>query len=302
MNVTFGVFADLHTEYIHDAPQRVDEFLKQCRGKADFCVELGDFCPPGDTNIKDKQYILERISQAGIPFYHVLGNHDMDKSCKADVLDYIGVSDSHLSFDCGNVHFITLDACFYRFGDKYYPYERGNYKNAPENVLLPILPPSELEWLKKDLEKSKFPSVIFTHQSLIESRAGIKNSEELREIISKAPNGVLLAICGHEHVDRLEKKDGTWYYCLNSMSYYWAGSKYRHDTYDKDITADHPYLESVFPYRDPLYAFIEITDNAIYINGTASEFVGLPPEKINFVKKGLCDPITASVTNRKIDI
>lgn len=302
MNVTFGVFADLHTEYIHDSAYRVDTFLNECRGKVDFCVELGDFCPPGERNLKDKQYILKKIALSGIPFYHVLGNHDMDKNCKADVLNNIGAADTHLSFDCGGVHFITLDACFYKFGDKYYPYDHGNYKNAPENVLLPVLPQSELDWLKKDLAKAKYPSVIFTHQSLIESRAGIKNAENFRMVAKNSPNGVVLAVCGHEHVDRLEKKDGTHYLCLNSMSYYWAGSKYKHDTYDKSITENHPYLESIFPYREPLYAVIQITDSAIYVNGTCSEFVGSSPNDISFTKPGLCDPITTSIINRKIEL
>ena len=54
----------------------------------------------------------------------------------------------------------------------------------------------------------------------------IKNAEEFREVVRKAPKGVLMAVCGHEHVDRLEKKEDVWYYCVNSMSYYWTGSRY----------------------------------------------------------------------------
>ena len=49
MKVRFGVCADLHTEYIHDAPARMEKFLSACEEAAcDFAIELGDFCPPGE--------------------------------------------------------------------------------------------------------------------------------------------------------------------------------------------------------------------------------------------------------------
>ena len=53
----------------------------------------------------------ESISK--IPFYHALGNHDMDKACKADVLDTLDLKNSYYSFDCGNLHFVVLDGCYF---------------------------------------------------------------------------------------------------------------------------------------------------------------------------------------------
>ena len=109
-----------------------------------------------------------------------------------------------------------------------------------------------------------------------------------------------MAICGHEHVDRLEEKEGIYYLCPNSMAYYWAGGHYEHTTYGEEIESTHPLLRHVFPYRDPLYAIIQITEDAINVSGTVSDMVGQSPESMNYRKAGLIDPITASINDRHL--
>lgn len=301
MKVRFGVLADLHVDFMHDATKRFDLFLEDCKAKkVDFCVQLGDFCPPNGVNSSAKNHILKNISRCPVPFYHVLGNHDMDTNCKEDVLQYIGVTESHISFDKGGVHFVILDACCYQVNEEFIHYNHGNYKELPEEAKVPILPPSELTWLENDLKHAQYPTVIFSHQSLVESRAGIQNAEEFRAVIKRAPKGVFAAICGHEHVDRLEQKDGVWYLCINSMSYYWAGSKYKHDTYGSEIVEEFEKLTKVFPYEEPLYAVIEIDDTGISVHGKRTEFVGAAPKELEFEKKGLVDEITPCITEREI--
>lgn len=303
MNVKFGVLADLHTDFIHDAKERMAQFLADCKKEqVDFAVQLGDFCPPNQEQMDDKNQILNQISQSEVPFYHVLGNHDMDANTKEEVVSYIGAIDRHCSFEKGGIHFVVLDANFYRIENEYYSYANRNYRGLPPYAKVPVLAPSEREWLAKDLEKAKYPAVIFTHQSLIESRAGIRNAGEFRKVIRKAPKGVLMAVCGHEHVDRLEQKEGVWYYCVNSSSYYWAGSKYKHDTYEERITEQFSKLKNVFPYSRALYAMIEITDDSIRINGQEAQIVGASPQELQFEKYGLTDEITSVIQSRVIDI
>lgn len=303
MQVTFGICADIHTEFVHDSVERMEKFLAVCHEKTvDFCISLGDFCPPGEMNHAHKEKILAMLRNDSLPFHHVLGNHDMDRNSKENVLSYLGQSEPHFSFDCGGVHFILLDACHFWDNGEYFPYHYGNYTKGSASAKVPMLPPSELEWLREDLKKAEYPSVIFTHQSLIESRAGIKNAEEFRAVIKEAPNKVLLCVCGHEHVDRAEQKDGVWYFCLNSMSYYWAGHEYEHSTYGEEIERDYPLLRQVFPYKDPLFAMITVSEDAITIQGTKSEIVGKAPHELDFQKPGLCDPITASVEDRVLPL
>ena len=299
MKVRFGIIADLHAEHIPDGASRFRRFLGVCLEKnVDFCVQLGDFCPPGDKNAGQKRKIMSLLREISLPFYHVLGNHDTDENTKSDVLSYMGETSPYTSFDVGGVHFIILDACYYREGERYFSYDKGNYKSV-KNAEISVIPPVELNWLKNDLAKTKLPSVIFSHQSLIESRTGIRNADELRRVIESAPSRVLLCICGHEHVDRLEHKNGIAYYCLNSASYYWAGSKYIHTTYGDKTEAVYPNMRKVFPYREPLFAVIDINDSEISISGTASHIVGTLPSELDFHKDGLADEITASIIDRK---
>ena len=303
MKVRFGVCADLHTEYIHDSVARMDCFLHACEEAAcDFGIELGDFCPPGEKNISHKEQIRERLATLSMPFYHVLGNHDMDRNRKSDVLAYLGAGKAYHSFDCGGVHFVALDACCFFDGARCCDYDNGNYKYAAEGDRVSMLSSEALDWLAKDLAEASYPTVLFSHQSLVESRACIGNAEALRAILRQAPKGVILAICGHEHVDRLEQCEGVYYYCLNSMSYYWAGRAYDHETFGEEAEASYPMLRHVFPYRDPLFAIVEIEDGEIRITGRTSEIVGATPEQMNFKKPGLVDPITASIADRTLKL
>ena len=303
MKVRFGVIADLHTEYIHDGASRFKRFLDACIAeKVDFCIQLGDFCPPGEKNAEQKREILSLLRELSFPFYHVVGNHDTDRNEKSDVLSYLSVSGAHTSFDMGGVHFVTVDACYYKEADGYYSYGNGNHLRASSSAEISVLPPSELEWLEYDLKKTGLPSVIFSHQSLIESRSGIRNPIDFRRVAENAPSGVLLSVCGHEHVDRLEHKNEIAYYCLNSASYYWAGSKYSHSTYGEEIESAYPELKKLFPYRDPLFAIIDIDDAEVRIRGGDSYIVGATPSELGFQKDGLCDEITASVINRQWEI
>ena len=303
MNVRFGICADLHSDYIHDSVERMEKFIRECKEKkVDFCVDLGDFCAPNSENIEHKEKILDMVKTCGLPFYHTYGNHDMDNNSKKEVADLLGEEKVCCSFDMGGVHFIIADACFFQENGCCIPYDHGNYKNAAPDAKVPVLPPSEQSRIRNEMNKADFPTVIFSHQSLIESRTGIRNASDFRRCISDTKSKLLMAICGHEHVDRLEQKDGTYYYCLNSMSYYWAGENYDHTTYGEDVESKYFRLRYVFPYRDPLYAIIEITDSAIKINGRESEIVGALPESMNFTKKGLTEPVTASVISRDLKI
>ena len=296
----FGIFADSHIDYIHDGVSRVGKFYDAARENGvDFCIQLGDFCSPYENKLEIKKAALALVNSQPMPTYHVLGNHDMDNNSKSEVLSFIGQGSAYGSFDLGGVHFIYLDASYYREGGEEISYDRGNYKKAADTDL-PLLPKAELEWLARDLESAEYPSVIFTHQSLIESRAGIINAEDFRKVIRKAPCGVLACICGHEHVDRIEEKEGVIYYCLNSMSYYWAGSAYTHSPYGEKIEAEFPLLKYVFPYEEPLFAIIEITDEEIRICGRETEIVGIKPHEVDFKKAGLVDPVESLIRSRII--
>lgn len=302
MKARFAVLTDLHADFMHDAPWRMAVFMEEARRhKVDFAIQLGDFCQPVPGNEEAKEAVLAAVRNAPFPFYHTLGNHDMDAASKEEVLALLGVPSATYSFDCGGLHMVVLDACHYRDGNETRPYCRGDYKKASDDAVS-LLPDETLAWLKNDLQNAKAPTVLFSHQSLVESRASIANADALRGILREAPHGVLLCICGHEHVDRAEQKEGIYYLCLNGMSYYWAGRPYSHTTYGEELERAYRYLPMIFPYRDPLFAIVDVNDEAITIHGRRSEIVGASPEELHFTRPGLTDPITAIVSDRVLPL
>ena len=74
-----GIVADIHKDLMPDADERLSVFIAEAqRRKADFIIQLGDFCMADSKNL-DFMGIWETFKG---PKYHVLGNHDMDKNSK----------------------------------------------------------------------------------------------------------------------------------------------------------------------------------------------------------------------------
>ena len=303
MNVKFGICTDVHTDLVHDGPWRVQKFLEACREEqVDFCVDLGDFCSPGKRNLEQKTKVLDMLKAFPTPFYHVLGNHDMNFDNKAGAVAYLGMAGNCYSFDFGGVHFVALDTCYYQVREKCLPFDNGDYMEAPAGTKIPVLSPDELAWLEEDLAKTTYPSVLFSHHSLTKSRNGIVNQEAFREIVRKAPAGVLMCACGHEHRDWVKKSEGIWYTCINSMTYFWAGHNYVHTSYGGELELQYPILKKMFPYKEPLFAIVEIKDDAIYIKGRKTEIVGQQPEEIHYEKTGYMHEVSSAIEDKVLPV
>ena len=82
------------------------------------------------------------------------------------------------------------------------------------------------------------------------------------------------------------------------MSYYWAGGNYQHETYGEEIEKFYPLLKMVFPYKDSVFAIVEVADESVSINGKQSEIVGALPEDMNFKKRGFSERISASIEDK----
>ncbi len=305
LKVKFGVFADLHVDIIHDGEKRLEKFLNTCRKEnVDFIIHLGDFCYPDENrkcvcapekrpvNIEnalnvptyaDKDKIRSMYKNFEKPSYHVIGNHDCDMCSKKQVLDYYGAkNETYYSFDMGGVHFIVLDGNFMRLDGKYVDYENGNYFDEsyrPEDdAVLPYISDEELKWLEKDLSLTPYPSILFSHQALAGTEYSVLNSGDVRKVINSAPNKVLISMYGHEHLDRLEKIDDVWYYAVNSMSNVWLDVDLScKGRYGKEIDEKYPNIQYTAPYKDSLFAIIEIDDKGASVKGIQSEYVGPSP-------------------------
>lgn len=89
------------------------------------------------------------ISQINVPFYHVIGNHDMDYNNRSNELSASSYSaafgPTHFSYNVGKIHYVVLKNVFY-YG---YSYKYIGY--IDEN---------QLQWLEKDLQRVKHGSTV----------------------------------------------------------------------------------------------------------------------------------------------
>ncbi len=89
------------------------------------------------------------ISQTGLPFYQVLGNHDMDYNKRSDELSSVSYSakfgPAYYSFNKGRIHYVVLKDVFY-YG---YSYRYIGYINE-----------MQLRWLEQDLAEVKPGSTV----------------------------------------------------------------------------------------------------------------------------------------------
>ncbi|MBR5586473.1 MAG: metallophosphoesterase [Clostridia bacterium] len=310
--VKFGVFADLHVDIIHDAKERLEKFLDVCRKEdVDFIIQLGDFCyrdenrkvvcqpdkmPPNiklalqKTTKADKHAIVNLYNNFEKPSYHILGNHECDVCSKSETLEFLGMKDgSWYSFDMCGYHFIALDNSYYMKDGKYIAYSNGNYfdESYHRPRVLPYMPPEELEWLREDLAKAEYPSILFSHQGLAADNVwSVLNNEDVREVLRNAPNGVLASFNGHEHWDFQVNQDGIWYINLNSMSCLWMDMGFVvENVYGEEIDKDYPNIKYTAPYEDANFAIVTITDEGIDIKGTPNKYHGPTPAERGFYEE-----------------
>lgn len=89
------------------------------------------------------------ISQIKVPFYHVIGNHDMDYNNRSNELSASSYSaafgPTHFSYNVGEIHYVVLKNVFY-YGYSY------RYIGYIDEV--------QLRWLEKDLQSVKPGSTV----------------------------------------------------------------------------------------------------------------------------------------------
>ena len=265
--VLFGLCADPHKDIMHDADSRLRAFVDAAhRERADFLLQLGDFCRPYEKN----RSFLKTWERFAGPRYHTLGNHDNDGGFTArQVLDFWGLDRRYYSFDHGGWHFLVLD---------------GNEKKptGPAPGYPRYIGADQLAWLEGDLRRTNAPSLVFSHQSL-EDESGVENGGEVRAVLEDANRSagwrkVGVCLSGHHHIDFEKEINGIHYVQINSMSYSWLGERYQHVRYGPEVDKAFPSIKYTVPYREPLYAFCRLEPHGrLSLEGVRSEFVGPSP-------------------------
>ncbi len=130
-------------EVMKDVKKTIASFPKEIPVHA---ISAGD-------NVFDKLHFYDKykelISELNLPFYQVIGNHDMDYNQRSDELSAksftAAFGPTHFSYNIGEVHYVVLKNVFY-YG---FSYHYIGYINE-----------NQLQWLEKDLQSVQPESTV----------------------------------------------------------------------------------------------------------------------------------------------
>lgn len=288
--VRFGLLTDIHLPTMHDSEMRMSAFIDSMRiAEPDFIVELGDLVTPAPRY----QSLMDIWLSYPGDKYHVIGNHEMDGGYGLDqVLVHRKMENSYYHFERNGFNFIVLDG-----NDKKFPEETG-YRN--------YIGPDQQAWLRETLRQIQGPVIIFSHQG-IGPIGGMDNAEEIRSIFEthnqEHPESQIYAsFNGHLHYDAATEHNGIWYIHINSAAYFWMGEEYEHIRYSEEVDEEFRWIKYTAPYKDPLFAVIEISsDGLIEIFGKSSSYVGPSPWELGFPEADKAH-IRPAITSRKLQV
>lgn len=225
--IRFGLLTDSHyadrdpagTRFYRDSIPKMREAIDELnRHKLDFVVHLGDFKDEGPRkDPKDTlsylQDIERELQRFDGPVHHCIGNHDVDSITKDLFLENIKnhgqeQAKNYYSFDQNGMHFIILDANYEADGKDQFYAEGADWQKAH-------IPDPELKWLKKDLQNTGLPCVVFCHHPLYEYYKEdytfhVNNYEEVRPIL-EASQKVFACFHGHVHQEGHKQINGVHY-------------------------------------------------------------------------------------------
>lgn len=276
-----AILADIHHGLAPDALTRLRAFVAAVRERddLDLVIQMGDFCHAEDSS----REFLRTWQEIRQPVLHVLGNHDMDKVDKPTAMSFWGMKERYGAYDFRDFRILVLDLNHFRKGGVLFPYNKGNYftDNATHNWA----DPEQLDWLRRVLRTGDKPTILLSHQPLGFAEPGTRlptEQQEVLDIVTAAakdhPRGAVVAcLCGHMHVDRLERHAGIPCFCFNSASYFWSSG--------------------MFAYSKPLFAFVEFGPETMKIEGVVGEFVKGPPAASASVAGR-----SASIADRRVEL
>lgn len=296
--VKFVLFSDLHHDLIPERPEALRSIVKAAeQEKADFLIDLGDLAFPQPKN----RVIREILDSATVPVYHVLGNHDMDRTDKGTYMDFFRMKAPYYHFDKRSFRFIVLDTNFFLDKEgKEHSYANGNYYGAPVREHVSA---EQTEWLRELLADRSKIVVIFSHAPLNDKYDWVEQYAPIHKIITEARDAgtrIAAVVGGHNHSDSYYIIDGINYLQMNSVSYIWGGEEFKsREHYPETVYKAYPSLQYCIPYAVPLHAVFTIdTRGRLNIEGMEGSYLAPDPDPAKLAKKPYrCSP---SVKSRKL--
>lgn len=282
-SLTFCLFADIHYYpgvFPHDTHEWLRRILNRAlKEKAEFVIHLGDFTHRN----QDAEAYIKMYNDFSLPTYHTIGNHENDGRNYEQVLRAYHMKCGYYFFDKKGFRFVVLDPNYFKLGDQFIHYANGNYfKALREGAYGPALPPDQVQWLKETVQASPYPCILMSHQSFERETDGVKNYQEVRDLINETnrrhPGRIPLVMNGHYHCDHLRILDGVIYFDVNSANYQWVNKP--HNLYPEEVTKNHSLAKNTVMFNDPVSAIVTLThDGGIRIKGQKSSlFMGVTRE------------------------
>lgn len=233
-----GLFADPHycraeilcrTRHPSLSLNKVKEAMQTFRAeRVDFCICLGDLIDKCDT-IEETNQCLEEMMQAircyKLPFFAIPGNHDYAVISAEEFFERTGCCIPPYTLEIDTHLLIFLDAN-YRSDFRRFDIAGVNWKDAN-------LPPEQLEYLRKKLEKATKPCIVLSHENLdhgVQIDHVIKNAADARKIIEDSKK-VPIVLQGHYHFGADNVINGIRYLTLPAMC---EGTENRYCILDTD--------------------------------------------------------------------
>jgi hypothetical protein len=225
---TFVVWADTQIKTDEDAHKLITisatdaaAHIKTLQDKPVFGIGCGDLVWDNFDLFKDYKHA---VAMTGIPFWQVIGNHDMDYGGRTDDASQESFEaqfgPSYYSFNKGKVHYVILDDVFFiGAGHRYIGY----------------LTETQLKWLEKDLryvpEGSRVVVALHIPSNTGDKRRNKKKEEEMGGVLTNRkalyellkPYKVQI-VSGHTHWNEVWEKDNITEHNLGTVcGAWWSG-------------------------------------------------------------------------------
>lgn len=175
-------------------------------------IELGDLVDASPTvaeETEDLRTVLRKLRSLGVPWHFALGNHCVSTLTKEQFLAEWGRDRSYYSIASKGYRFVFLDSAFTSDGQPYGG-RAFDWKDA-------YLPPSQLEWLRRELADAREQVLVFVHHRLDgDDHYNVSNAAAVRAVL-EASGKVCAVFQGHQHVNEHRLTGGIHYCTLKAM-------------------------------------------------------------------------------------
>lgn len=218
-NIKFVQIADVHMSAESEYSQKVlKSAIEDINAQPEiaFVVFTGDnINNPTEENLKT---FISLVKKLKVPYYIVLGNHDVYKNKKMSKVRYFEI--------------LRQGNPFYRQRSANYKFSKNGFIFLTADGAKEVIPGSvgyyrkdTLNWVNQILSKNEKSHVIIFQHFPVEYPEGVENKlkthktykvEEYREMLAKHHN-VLAVLSGHFHVNSETMKDGVYHISTPSI-------------------------------------------------------------------------------------